>query len=133
MKIFFAIFLLIIAGSSVTALISGESFLGLSSFGELPLGNVLAALALVAPAGFAVLLSAPQSAIRKATLTALLAGLAWLPASIVLAGNLALNFSDWRGTVWIGFSVVVGLAVLCSLVWSMSHKLAHLRRRLRAA
>jgi len=61
----------------MAALFSGANFLGISPIGGLPLGNVIAALALASPASFAVLLSTPDSASRIVALTVLLAALAW--------------------------------------------------------
>jgi hypothetical protein len=133
MKILIVILLLIIAVVSVGSLLSGASFLGVVVPGGLPLGNALAASGLAAPAAFALLLSSSAPILRVAALWVLWAALAWLPTSIVLAGNLALNFSDWRGPVWIGFSLVVALAVLCTLIWSIVHWLSLLRRRANAA
>jgi len=40
-----------------------------------------------------------------------------LPVSVVMAGNLALDFSGDRGAVWLGFSAVVVVAVVVGLVW----------------
>ena len=51
---------------------------------------------------------------------ALVASLLWLPASALLAGNLALNFSGARGTVWLAGSVVVIVAALASLGWALA-------------
>lgn len=124
-KILAAILLLLVAGCSMTALLSSASFLSLSSIGGLPLGNVVASFALAAPAGFAVLLSSRGSNFRIVALVVLGGALAWLPVSIALAGNLALNFSGWRGTLWLGFCLFVALAIVCSLAWSVFHRLVY--------
>jgi hypothetical protein len=57
---------------------------------------------------------------------------AWLPISIALAGNLALNFTSWRGSAWLGFSLVVHFAVLGTLAWALVGRLLAMRRRTNA-
>jgi hypothetical protein len=115
--------LLAIALVSVASLVTGASYLGIVLPGGLPLGNAIAASGLVSTAAAAVLLSASDSRLRAAALCALCAAIAWLPLSIVLAGNPALNFAGWRGTVWMGSSLLVLLAVLLVLAWAIVQRL----------
>ncbi|MFC3550472.1 hypothetical protein ACFOLC_05530 [Lysobacter cavernae] len=49
----------------------------------------------------------------------LLVAVAWLPGSIALAGNLALNFSGGRGFAWMTFSLVAVCTATCSLAWAV--------------
>lgn len=88
--------------------------------GGLPLGNALMAVALCGFSGGALLVSARGSARWRFSAVALVASLLWLPASALLAGNLALNFSGARGTVWLAGSVVVIVAALAALGWALA-------------
>jgi hypothetical protein len=99
--------LLLITVASVAALVSGAGWLGVILPSGLPAGNAIAALGLTAPASVAVLFSTADSALRMAALGILCAAVAWLPVSIALAGNLALNFTGWRGPVWINISYMI--------------------------
>jgi hypothetical protein len=55
----------------------------------------------------------------------------WLPFSIVLAGNLALDFSGVRGTLWLAATTIVAVSALCSFAWAASSFLLHRRAFLR--
>jgi hypothetical protein len=112
--------------------VSGAGYLEAVLPGGLPVGNAVAALGLVAAAGVPVLLSQPGSTLRVAALLTLCAAVAWLPISIALAGNLALNFTSWRGSAWLGFSLVVHFAVLGTLAWALVGRLLAMRRRTNA-
>ena len=110
--------LLAAAAFSVFSLVSGAPYLGAVLPGGLPLGNLLAAVPLCAIAGAAVRLSPTGTAVRHASLASLAASAAWLPVSIALAGNLALNFSGSRGSVWLAFSIAVAVVAFCVLGWA---------------
>jgi len=116
-----SIFMLLMAwaGVAMVALVSGVAWLEQPLPGGLPVGNLLAASIPVALALLALLLGRSRSLQRRAAATALVAALAWLPVSIALAGNLALDFSGERGTVWLGFSAVVMIAVLVAFGWGV--------------
>lgn len=133
MKILTALALLAIAVISVASLVSGAGYLDMLLPGGLPLGNAVAALGLASAAGAPVLLSTPGSTLRTASLVVFGAAVAWLPVSIALAGNLALNFSGWRGSAWLAFSLVIHAAVLCALAWALIDRLLAMRRRASAA
>ena len=105
---------------AVLSLMSGASYLETSLPGGLPFGNALAALCLCAIAGASVTLSARGTALRSMSLVSLTAAAAWLPASIALAGNLALNFGGGRGLAWSVLSLGIGSLVLLSLVWALA-------------
>lgn len=101
MKGLLALALLAVAGASMASLVPGAGYLGVALPGGLPLGNAIAALGLVCLAR----------------------------ASVALAGNLLLNFAGWRGSVWLGFSLVIHVAALCTLAWALTSRwLAMLRR-----
>lgn len=133
MKVLTALTLLTITVVSVASLVSGAGYLEIVLRGGLPAGNAIAALGLVSAAGVPVLLSTPGSALRATALGSLDTAAAWLPVSIALAGNLALNFTGWRGSMWLGFSLVIDLFVLCTLAWALVDRLLAMRRRASAA
>lgn len=124
--------LLTIAAFAVVSLASGAGFLESSLPGSLPLGNALAALGLCAAAGAAIGLGRAGTLRRAVAIVALLAAAAWLPVSVVLAGNLALNFSDGRGQAWMAISLATVLLVAISLAWAVVAALLSMCRRRRA-
>lgn len=93
------------------------------------IAGVGAAVGLCAAAGAAVVLSARGTALRAVSLAWLIAAAAWLPISISLAGNLALNFGGGRGFAWIVFTLAVVAGVLGSLAWALVSALLAMRRR----
>ena len=128
-----ALLLLAIAGISIGVLLSGSGYSELVLPGGLPFGNALAATALWSLAGAAFSLSPPNSTCRRVSrITLVVAGL-WLPLSVALAGNLALNFSGPRGTVWLAISLATIIAALVSLVWAIAGLLFGFRSKSRAA
>lgn len=86
-RITIVVALLAIAVAAVLSLVFGASYLEAALPGGLPLGNALAALGLCAMAGAAVTLSVRRTALRAVSLASLAAAVAWLPASVVLAGT----------------------------------------------
>ncbi|MBW8311437.1 MAG: hypothetical protein K0M64_05320 [Rhizobium sp.] len=116
----FALPLLALAGLSIGTLASGSGLAEHLLPGGLPLGNLLMATALSALSGAAWALSPCGSARRRFAGLSLAASLLWLPASALLAGNLALNFSGTRGAAWLAGSVAVMVAVLIALAWAMA-------------
>lgn len=121
--------LLALAAFAVLSLASGAPYLEAQLPGGLPLGNGLTALGLCAAAGAAVGLSARGTSLRNCSLAALVAAASWLPVSIAIAGNLALNFDSGRGPIWLALSLGVGVAVLAVLAWATVATLLALRRR----
>ena len=125
--------LLLTTAFAVTSLASGAGFLGAPLPGGLPLGNALAALGLCAAAGAAIGLGRAGTMRRAVAIVALLAAGAWLPVSVVLAGNLALNFSGGRGQAWMAISLATVLLVAISLAWALVAALLSVCRRRRTA
>lgn len=124
-----AMLLLAIAAFAIFSLASGADVLGDELPGGLPWGNALAAIGLCAAAGAAVALGKRGTALRAAAWLALAAAATWLPVSILLAGNAALNFTGGRGSAWWAFSLAVIAGVVAVLVWaSLAAALASLRR-----
>jgi hypothetical protein len=123
--------LLAIAVAAACSLVSGAAYLEFVLPGGLPVGNAIAALTLICVAAVPALFSVRGSALRRAALVTLAAAVAWLPVSIGLAGNLRLNFAGWRGPVWLGVSLVVLVAALCTLACALVGRLLALRKRAR--
>lgn len=106
--------------AALVALGSGTDALNRSLPGGLPLGNVLALVLLLAPAVVACRLSRPGSLCRRASTLATFAAAAWLPVSILLAGNLNLDFTGTRGEAWVWLTLVTAVLVLVTLTWAMA-------------
>ncbi|HEY5804710.1 MAG TPA: hypothetical protein VIT90_13545 [Lysobacter sp.] len=122
--------LLTFAAFAIWSLATGADYLGQVLPGGLPLGNALAATFLCALAAAAVGMSVRGTVLRRVSLAALMAAAAWLPVSILLAGNLALNFAGGRGDAWLMLSLAVAMAVLATLAWaSIATIVAACRRR----
>lgn len=120
MRKFFPQVLFLLAALAAGALLAGSRLAEQLLPGGLPTGNALMAAALCGFSGGAFLVSPPGSARRRFSAVALAASVLWLPASALLAGNLALNFSGARGTAWLAGSAAVLAAVFVALVWSMA-------------
>ncbi|MDI9239045.1 hypothetical protein QLQ15_08995 [Lysobacter sp. LF1] len=112
--------LLAAAAASIAGLILGGSSLEFEFPGGLPAGNALAAVALCAMAGAAVVLTRRKSWTRAVSWCALAAALAWLPASILLAGNLHLVFGNGRGDAWIALTLATAALVVGTLVLALT-------------
>lgn len=96
--------------------------------GGLPAGNLLAAITFAAWPAAAALIARPGSLARRFAIGALALALAWLPVSLLLAGNLALNFEGPRGALWMGLTVLTLAAGTAALAWSAIHRLIGHRR-----
>ncbi len=114
-----SLFLILIAIASIAFLFSGAEYLQQALPGGLPFGNALTAIGLISAAAAAVGLGQAGTVLRRISWSALVAAVAWLPVSIGLAGNLALNFSGTRGSLWIGLSLATVVVVLFSLGWAL--------------
>ncbi|MEM6512778.1 MAG: hypothetical protein AAF660_07180 [Pseudomonadota bacterium] len=85
--------------------------------GPFPLGNLLTVVGLVALPAAAGLFTERDSWLRRLCVLAVIVGLLWYPISIVLAGNVFLNFSNDSGQTWLGLTVATSvLALLAPLL-----------------
>ena len=125
--------LLAVAAFALVSLASGAAYLEVELPGGLPLGNALAALGLCAAAGAAVGLGTSGTVLRAVSVASFIAAVAWLPLSVALAGNLALNFGGGRGLAWMIISLGTALSVVCSLAWAVVVSLFATRGRTDAA
>jgi hypothetical protein len=115
----FVTLLLVVTAFALVSLVSGAPYLEALLPGGLPVGNALTAIGLCAAAGSAIGLSAPCTALRLVSIASLIGAVAWLPASVALAGNLALNFHGGHGVAWLVLSVAILVAVLGALTWAL--------------
>jgi len=112
---------LLIAGAVATAasLVAGQAWLETTLPGGLPAGNALAALVFCLLAGAGLLASRARTWARAWGWCAFAAALAWLPLSIAMAGNPALNFQGARGEAWLLLSLGVLAMSGVSLAWAV--------------
>jgi hypothetical protein len=110
--------LLAVAVLALGWLVTGAGELEQVLPGGMPVGNALTAIALIAPALAAVLLSRTGSRCRQMAKLALAGAISWLPLSIALAGNVQLNFTGSRGSAWLVLSLLTLVAVMGSLAWA---------------
>ncbi|MBS7456249.1 hypothetical protein [Coralloluteibacterium stylophorae] len=117
------------AALALASLVAGGDLLDLRLPGGLPLGNLLAWLVPCGLSAAALALApVPGRALRFARVSCVFA-VAWLPVSLALADDLALNFSGGRGTAWLAFSLAVAACAAAALPTAA---LAALIRRRRA-
>ena len=110
------VFLLAVAG-----LLSGPAWLGNASLFALPAGNLVAWVANIA------LALAAREVVRggraqKASVMLVIAGIAWLPVSTLLAGNVSLNFQGGgRLLAWLIYSgalLVLPVLLMLAAAWA---------------
>lgn len=126
-----AVILLATAAFAAGSLAMGAPYLEVELPGGLPLGNMLTALGLCAMVAAALCLSGRGTALRATCWVALVAAVAWLPVSVALAGNLALNFSGGSGFAWLVLSLGVLVLAVGVLGWALVATLLARRRRAR--
>ncbi|MBS7456250.1 acyltransferase family protein [Coralloluteibacterium stylophorae] len=123
---------LLAATGAAACLAAAPDALAIRLLGDLPLGSFVAPLVPCGLAGAAVVLATPRAAPRRLSVASLTLAAAWLPVSVALAGNLALQFRGWRGAAWLGFSLAVMLGALAALGWTLTAA-ARARHRRRVA
>lgn len=128
-RIAIAVLSLVAAGLALRILASGAAVLETVLPGGLPLGNALAVVFLCGAALPALVLSRPRTRLRSAAAVSLAGAVAWLPASVALAGNLELDFANGRGAAWLAFSAIVLADILCTLLWALAASLYARYRR----
>lgn len=115
------------------ALASGSELVSALVLGLLPAGNALMWAGLLGFSGAALLLSARSSFMRRLSLVVFALACAWLPASSLLAGNLALNFSGELGSYWLVGSLGLVALVVATLIASAAAAAYHRIKGPRAA
>ncbi len=112
-----------------------ESILLVGLPGGLPLGTLLAALALVAGAAVPVVASRRGAPLWWVGLVTLVGTALWLPVGIALSGSASLSFVNdgadaalfWRMTAWLG------ALVLLTMGWAAVDAWVHRRGRTESA
>lgn len=130
------VFLLCISALALAALLFAAEHLQFALLGGMPLGNLIAAIGLVAVAWAALGLLPRYGPGRVIGVLTLLVALAWLPLSIALAGNGALVFSGGRGDAWMALTAARPAWVLCMLAAALQwagYAHSHLSRCARGA
>ena len=123
------VLLLAVTVFAAFSLVSGAAYLESPLPGGLPFGNALTAIGLCSAAGAAVGLSRVGTILRTLSMVFFVAAVVWLPLSIALAGNLALEFSGDRGATWMWITSGTVSAVLLSLAWALCSLLVNCVRR----
>ena len=114
------VLLLLTIGCLVTLVFGVEAILLLSLPGGLPMGTLMAAVAMISASLIPVVKPNSASFLRRAGWILVSASVLWLPLGIYLSGNAALNFVQdaadsqlfWRFTV--GLSVCILIALVCT-------------------
>lgn len=133
MKLLGAVVLFLVFVGSIGSLVMGADVLDANLPGGLPAGNAIAALALVSAAGIPLLLGTTPRLLSRLARATMLASVMWLPASIALAGNPALNFDGWRGELWLWCTLALLSVVVCHACWALVARLLFARDRNAAA
>lgn len=115
-----AILILCVCACLVPLVLGVESILLIALPGGLPLGTLLAAVALIAGSAIPLAQSREYSWLRRAGSIVFVAAIVWLPLGILLSGNPSLSFmqdaSDsaffWR------FTAVLVVLILVSISWA---------------
>ena len=129
----YAAALLLVAASSLFAILSGADYLSVMLPGGLPLGNVLAALVFLGMSGAGYLLAKERKVLGRIAAIVLAASVLWLPVSIALARNASLNFAGWNGTLWFLFTVGLFFAALGVLLFAAGTAVRSARKAKNAA
>lgn len=112
-----------IAVVALAAVLSGAGYLEWPLPGGLPAGNVLTSVGLASASGAGFSAARTGTTFRRVSGASLFLSLVWLPASILLAGNLALNFDGGGGRVWIWLTLVTLVLALASMLTAVSRAL----------
>lgn len=98
---------------SAALLVSGHPLLNWPDNG-LPLGTLLAGVMVASLGALPLALARPGGWASRIARAGFALSVAWLPISLMLAGNLRLNFSGgWRSdaATWLGMALLLALAV----------------------
>lgn len=107
--------------AALPLLLGLESVLLIDIAGGLPLGNLMAAIALISGNGACVISSSADTVRYLISLLSLLCATLWLPLGIYLSGNTALNFAGENGVsygYWAFTAALIALLVLL-VIWGL--------------
>lgn len=113
--------IVILIACLVPLVLGAERILLLPLPGGLPLGNLLAACALVAGSAIPLMPSRPRSWLRWTGSVIMMAAILWLPIGVFLSGDATLSFNQdpvasaffWR------FTAGLGISILALIAWSL--------------
>lgn len=111
-----AVCLLVFAACSV-AVAAGLDVLTLEVAQDLALGTLVASEGLFALGWVPLLLSQPGTLLRVLAILGLCGALAWLPLSILLAGNLRLEFQGTSGQTWMALTFGLLAWLILTSLW----------------
>ena len=121
--IFVATFVLVLL--TVYGLVTSATWLSIDLVANVPLGNLMVAVSLIAMSIINLIFFAKGSIRRKVAMLVLVIAFAWYPIGIIWSGNLRLNFVSY-GEYWHPFSYFTGLTVFAvlalNILWSLVHK-----------
>ena len=114
------VLLLLAIGCLIPLILGMEAILILSLPGGLPLGTLMAAVAIISASLIPVVKSNSGSFLRRAAWVLFSGSLLWLPLGIYLSGSAALNFVQDAADSQIYWRFTAGLSVciLIALVWA---------------
>jgi hypothetical protein len=114
---------------SAALLVSGHPLLNWPENG-LPIGTLLAGVMVASLGAMPLALARPGGWAARIAKAAFALAIAWLPLSLLLAGNLRLNFEGgWRSdaATWLGMAVLLALFIAGAA--ALASQVAALRRR----
>lgn len=119
---------MLVATAMAVLLVTGSEWIDWELPFGFPAGNLIAAALLIAAAAIPVLLDPPGRALRAFARTTLWSAIAWLPASLLLAGGVRLTYAGWTGWVWIAVTLALLLAIPVGLAWAAAASLMARRK-----
>jgi hypothetical protein len=110
-------------------LFSGNDFIFLVLPGDIPLGNVIAALCFILPSFGVKFFMNDIERYKTLRKISFITSCLWLPFSMILSGNLQLTFDDYNFEIWVLFSLAVSALIFFTLVHSMVYCIKNLIMR----
>lgn len=110
-------------------LLSGSDFIFLTLPGNMPLGNIMAALGFMLPSVGINYFMSDIERFRVLRKISLIASCIWLPLSMALSGNLQLTFEYYNFRVWLCFSLIVSVLIMFTLIHSIIYCIVNQRAR----
>lgn len=111
--------LITLAIATFVSLFTGAPYLESTLPGGLPFGNALTSAGLMSASMAAIGVCERNTVIRWIAAVSLVLSVIWLPVSIWLAGNLALNFTEETGLMWIALSSATLILAFLSLIFAI--------------
>lgn len=113
---------------SAAFLVSGHPLLNWPEIG-LPLGTLTAGVLVASLGALPLAITQPGGWASRFAAAAFALALAWLPLSLLLAGNLRLNFSDgWRSDAAFLLAVVTSAAITAAAIVAVVQRLLRRQR-----